>query len=81
MNPELIGRVVSWIQVLNQLYAAGKPAIDAVRTVLRDHGIDADNALLDEAAADAARRKVIAEREASPATPAPNAVHANSPGD
>jgi hypothetical protein len=74
-------QMMAWLRIGQRVFEAGRPAIDAILQVLATHGIEGENVLLDTAAADAVRRKALAERDASPATPAPNGVHSNSPGD
>lgn len=75
-----IATITRWISLLENLRAAGKPAIDAVRDALAAHGIEADNALLDGVIADATRREALAEREAGLA-PANLGPAVGSPGD
>jgi hypothetical protein len=59
-----IAAIIAWIQIGQQVWEAGDAAIQAVRRALRDHGIDADNALLDTVIASARERKARAEADA-----------------
>lgn len=75
-------QMIAWLRVGAKVFAAGKPAVDAILATLAAHGIDAENALLDTAAADADRRKALAEREASSAaTTAPLGVPPSAAGE
>jgi hypothetical protein len=56
--------VIQWINALEQIKAKGQPVVDAIRSALAAHGIDADNALLDAVIADDARREQLARQDA-----------------
>ena len=55
---------LQWLQVGQQVIAAGAGVWSQIQAVLRSNGIEADTSALDEVIADAERRKAIALAEA-----------------
>lgn len=57
MDPISIAAVVAWFDAIQQIYAKGKEAVDAVKATFAAHGVDVDNATLDAIAFNADQRK------------------------
>lgn len=57
--------VIHWIGLLQQLQEKGQPAIDAVKQAMAAHGVEADNAILDNIVIDAARQRELTRQEAA----------------
>jgi hypothetical protein len=55
---------LKWLALAQQIIAAGSGPWNQIKAVLAAHGIEADTAALDEAIADAGRRKAQAEADA-----------------
>jgi hypothetical protein len=62
--PFTIAAMIQWVGLARQVFAVGSGLWTDIKRVLADHGVAADTAELDAVAADADRRKALAEAEA-----------------
>jgi predicted DNA-binding protein with PD1-like motif len=52
-----VAAIIAWIQVIQSVYQQGDEAVSQLKAVIRQRGIEADNATLDGIIADAEVRK------------------------